>query len=82
MLRWFNHRARGIQILLLLIPIVNFVFEIGNRWAKFIDRPKFRYLILAIFVTLGGFSMMFLLDIIWCLFFHHMIFNVLEEDAM
>lgn len=81
MLSWFNHRMRGIQILFLLIPIANIIFEIGVRWSKFADHPNFGYFILALFTTLGGFSVLFLLDMIWCLFFHHMIFAVADYEA-
>lgn len=75
MLRWFNHRMRGIQILLLLIPIVNWIMEIGVRWSKFAETPKFGYFLLALFVTLGGLAIAYI-DLIWCLFFHHLIFAV------
>lgn len=78
MLGWFNRLPRGVQILLLLIPIVNFIFEIGVRWAKFINHPNVGYCLLAVFTTLGGFSILFVLDILWCLFFHHMILAVEE----
>lgn len=81
MLRWFNHRMRGIQILFLILPITDLIFEIGVRWSKFIDHPNVGYLLLAIFATLGGFSVLIVLDIIWCLFFHHMIFAVVDDEV-
>lgn len=81
MLSWFNRRMRGIQILFLIIPIVGFIFEIGVRWSKFADHPNFGYFILALFATLGGFSILFALDILWCLFFHHMILAVADDEA-
>lgn len=81
MLGWFNRTMRGIQILFLLIPIANIVFEIGIRWSKFADHPNFGYFLLALFATLGGFSVLILLDIIWCLFFHHMILAVADDEV-
>lgn len=79
MLRWFNRKMRGIQILLLLIPILNWIIEICVRWNKFGETPRFRYFILALFVTLTGMAIGYL-DALWCLLFHHLIFAVSEDD--
>lgn len=81
MLSWFNRRMRGVQILFLLILPIGIIFEIGVRWSKFADHPNFGYFILALFATLGGFSVLLVLDIIWCLFFHHMILAVADDEA-
>ncbi|MCQ2792510.1 MAG: hypothetical protein MJ208_03190 [Bacilli bacterium] len=79
MLRWFNRQMRGIQILLLILPIVNWVIEIGVRWSKFIEKPGIGYCVLAILVSIGGMAIGFL-DAIWCLLFKHLIFAVSEKD--
>lgn len=80
MLRWFNRRMRGIQILFLLIPGMNLIMEIGVRWTKFGEHPNFGYFLLALLVTLGGAVAMFVLDIFWCLFFHHLILAVSDKQ--
>ncbi len=79
MLRWFNRRMRGLQILFLLIPGMNLVMEIGLRWTKFGEHPNFGYFILALFTTIGGLAIMLIIDIIWCLFFHHLILAVSDK---
>lgn len=73
MAKWFNKQARIFQIILLLIPFVNWVIEIGVRWSKFLNDKGAGYLIIAIFVTITGVFFGFL-DAIWCLLFHHLIF--------
>ena len=70
---------RIIQILLLLIPIVNWIFEIGIRWNKFGEKPNFGYFILALLVTFTGMAIGYL-DAIWCLLFHHLFCAVSEYD--
>ena len=80
MLRWFNRRMRGIQILFLLIPGMNFVMEIGTRWAKFGENHHIGYFLLALFTTIGGFSIMLFIDFFWCLFFHHPILAVSNKE--
>lgn len=79
-LHWFNRRMRGIQILFLFIPILNWIMEIGVRWSKFADHPNFGYFLLALLVTFGGVAIAYL-DIIWCLFFHHLIFAVADDEV-
>ena len=80
MLRWFNRKMRGIQILFLLIPGMNFVMEIGLRWNKFGEQHNFGYFMLALFTTIGGFSIMLIIDFIWCLLFHHPILAVSDKE--
>ena len=79
MLRWFNRRMRGIQVLFLLIPGMNMVMEIGIRWTKFGEHPNAGYFLLALFTTIGGMFIMLVIDFIWCLLFHHMILAVSDK---
>ena len=79
MLRWFNRKLRIIQILLLLIPILNWIIEIGVRWSKFAETPNFGYFLLALLVTFGGIAIAYI-DFIWCLLFHHLILAVSIYD--
>jgi hypothetical protein len=69
----FNSLPRLVQIILLLIPGVNWVTELIVRWSAFGHRPIIIRLIIALVVTIGGFFVGWL-DAIWCLVFHHMIF--------
>lgn len=70
--KWFEKQSRLVQILLLLIPFVNWVVEIGVRWSHALKKGTlFKYLI-AIVVTFGGLFIGWL-DMIWCLLFKHLI---------
>ena len=69
---WFNSQSRLIQIILLLIPFVNWVTEILVRWSSAIQTKKTLNIVAAILVTFFGIIIGWL-DIIWCLLFKHMI---------
>ena len=71
--RWFNNLPRLVQIILLFIPVVNWVIEIGVRWCKVVHDGGLLRLIVALVVTIGGVFVGWL-DALWCLFFHHMLF--------
>ena len=73
MATWFNKQSRLVQIILLLIPIVNWVVEILVRWSAFLKTKSILTLIFAILVTFFGLAIG-LVDVIWCLLFKHMIF--------
>ena len=73
MAKWFNRQSRIVQILLLLIPVVNWVVEILVRWSAFFTTKSILQLIVAILVTFFGLAFGWL-DVIWCLLFKHMIF--------
>ncbi len=69
---WFNSQSRLIQIILLLIPVVNWVTEILVRWSSAIQTKKTLNIVAAILVTFFGLIIGWL-DIVWCLLFKHMI---------
>lgn len=73
MATWFNKQSRFVQILLLLIPGVNWVVEILVRWSAFFKRKKVITLIVAILVTFCGLAFGWV-DLVWCLLFKHLIF--------
>lgn len=73
MAKWFYKQSKLIQIVLLLIPVVNWVVELAIRWSAFLSRPRLITLVFAIIatVTVGVFGW---LDLIWLLLFDHLIF--------
>ncbi len=73
MAKWFYKQNKLVQILLLLIPGVNFVVELAIRWSAFLSRPKLLTLVFAIIATvsLGVFGWV---DLVWLLLFDHLIF--------
>ena len=71
--KWFKKQSRLVQIVLLLIPGVNWVVEILVRWSHALRKGSlFKYLI-AIVVTVFG-AFVGWLDLVWCLLFKHLIF--------
>ena len=70
---WFNKQSRIVQILLLLIPFVNWITEILVRWTSFFKTKSIITLIFAILVTFFGLAIGWV-DLVWCLLFKHLIF--------
>ncbi len=70
---WFNRQSRLIQILLLLIPVVNWITEILVRWSAAFKTKSLLTIIVAILVTFLGLAFGWI-DLIWCLLFKHLIF--------
>ena len=65
---WFNRQSRLVQILLLLIPVVNWIVEIIVRWSAFLKKGGVVRLIICLVVTIGGLFVGWL-DCIWVLLF-------------
>lgn len=73
MKKWFNSLSRLVQIILLFIPGVNWVMELGVRWSHFAEKKGLFSLLLAILTIPGG-VLFGWLDVIWCLLFKHLLF--------
>ena len=71
--RGFNKLPRLVQLLLLLIPGVNWITEIVVRWSAFLTTKSLFTLIFAIVVTVVGIVLGWI-DLIWVLLFKHLIF--------
>ncbi len=70
-MRWFNKQSRLIQILLLLIPGVNWITEIVVRVTAVIEKPTTENILGVIFgiiIPVFGY-----LDLIWVLVFNHLL---------
>lgn len=70
--KWFEKQSRLVQIILLLIPVVNWVVEIVVRWSHALRKGSLLKYLIAIIVTFGGLFIGWL-DMIWCLLFKHLI---------
>ena len=70
---WFNRQSRLVQILLMLIPVVNWITEILVRWSAFLKTRSLITLVMAILVTFFGLAFGWI-DLIWVLLFKHLIF--------
>lgn len=65
---WFNKQSRLVQILLLLIPVVNWITELVVRWSTFLKKPTALRLIVCLIVTILGLFVGWI-DLIWVLLF-------------
>ena len=72
-MKWFNSCSRLVQIILLLIPFVNWIVEIIVRWDAFLKKPGVIKLVFAILATIS-LGILGWVDLIWCLLFNHLIF--------
>ncbi len=68
---WFNKQSRLIQILLLLIPGINWITEIVVRVTAVIQKPTTENIIGVILAVIVGFAFGWL-DLIWVLVFNHL----------
>ena len=71
--KWFEKQSRLVQLILLLIPGVNWVVEVLVRWSHALRKGSLFKYIIAIVVTVFG-AFVGLLDLVWCLLFKHLIF--------
>ena len=74
--KWFEKQSRLVQILLLLIPFVNWIVEIGVRWSHALNTKKYKLpkLILAILVTIPTGIVFGWIDLVWLLLTGHLLF--------
>lgn len=70
---WFNKQSRIIQLILLLIPVVNWIVELCVRWSNFFEKKSLFSLIVAVVYTIFGLPLGWL-DFVWCLLFKHLVF--------
>ncbi len=70
--KWFNSQGRLIQLILLLIPFVNWIVEVLVRWDAFMESKDPIRLIVAILVTFFGLVFGWV-DLVWVLLFGHLI---------
>lgn len=65
---WFNKQSRLVQILLLLVPVLNWITEVVVRWSTFFKKGGLVRLIICIVVTFLGVFVGWI-DFIWVLLF-------------
>lgn len=70
--KWFNKQSKLVQVLLLLIPGVNWVTEVLVRWSVALKTKGLLHIVLAVLVTFVGLGFGWL-DLVWVLLFGHLI---------
>ncbi len=68
---WFNRQSRLVQVILLLIPVVNWITEIVVRWSTFFKKGGALRLIISLVVTILGVFVGWI-DVIWVLITKHL----------
>lgn len=69
---WFNKQSRLVQIILLLIPGVNWITEILIRWSTYLKKGGTVRLIISIIVTIFGLVFGWI-DLVWLLLFNKLL---------
>lgn len=72
---WFHKQSKLIQVILLLIPVVNYITEILVRWSAFLKKGGAIRLIVCIIVTIPTGIIIGWLDAIWTLLFNKLLFE-------
>lgn len=72
MYKWFNSKPRLVQIIILLIPFVNWIVELGVRWGNFLEKKGIVSLLVALIYTFAGWCLGYL-DLIWVILFNHLV---------
>ncbi len=70
---WFHKRNKLIQIILLLIPVVNYIVEFLVRWSAFFRKGGILRFIICILVTIPTGIIIGWLDMIWVLLFNKLL---------
>lgn len=73
MQKWFNSQSRIIQILLLLIPFVNWITEFLVRWDKALKTKNLFDIVIAVLVTIFGVAYGWI-DLICVILTKHLLF--------
>ncbi len=73
--KWFHSLNKLIQVILLLIPGVNWIVEIIVRWSAVLRKGGLISIIVAIIVTIPSGIIIGWLDAIWTLLFNKLLFE-------
>lgn len=70
--KWFNKQSRLVQILLLLIPFVNWIVEILVRFSLAFRTKNLVHILIAVLILIVGLPFGWI-DLVWVLLFNHML---------
>lgn len=71
---WFYAQSFLLQLILLLIPGVNWFVEIFVRWSAWAKTKNVLTLVFAILVTIPSGIVIGWVDLVWLLLFRHLLF--------
>ncbi len=70
--KWFNKQSRLAQILLLLIPGVNWITELLVRWSLALRTKNIIHIVVAVLTVVCGIIFGWV-DLVWVLLFKHLL---------
>ena len=70
-MKWFNSQSRLVQLILLLIPVVNWIVEIFVRVTAVLEKPNLGNILGLIFVII--IPIFGWIDLVWVLLFNHLL---------
>ena len=70
--KWFHKQSKLVQVLLLIIPVVNWFTEVIVRWSAALTKGDVIKIVFALIVTIFGLFIGWL-DAIWTLLFNKLI---------
>ena len=68
-MKWFKEQSKLVKIILLLIPVVNWIVELVVRWDTFLKKGGLLRLIICVLVTVPAGIAFGWLDLIWILLY-------------
>lgn len=71
--KWFHKQDKLIQVILLLIPVINWIVEVVVRWSSFAKKGGLLRFIICIIVTIPTGIVIGWLDAIWTLLTNRLI---------
>ena len=71
-MKWFSKQSKLVQVLLLLIPVVNWIVEVVVRWSTWSKKGGLLRFIVCLVVTFGGLVVGWI-DAIWVLLTGHLL---------
>ena len=74
MAKWFYKQSLLVQLILLLIPGVNWVVELAVRWSAYFKTNNIITLVVAVLVTIPSGIVIGWLDLVWLVLFGHLLF--------
>ncbi len=66
---WFNKQSRLVQLILLIIPVVNWVVEVVVRWSTWLKKGGALRLLICILATIPTGIAIGFIDFVWVLLF-------------
>ena len=72
--KWFYKQDKLIQVILLFVPVLNWILELAIRWNSYFKKGGIIRLVCSILCIPGG-VLFGWVDVVWLLLFDHLLFE-------